>query len=293
MKNNRSVGVAYAILAYFIWGLSPLYWKLLSEIAPMELLCHRVFWAFLFVFFTLALRGNLGELFAIFKKKKGLGLFIVRTFLLATNWYTYVWAISNDRLLEASLGYYLNPLVSIFLGMIFLGERLSKPQWVAVGFAAIGVAFKTILAGGFPVVSVVVAFSFGFYGLMKKKNSEGSVVGMGMETLILLPLVFAYLIFSDFAGFYQFLYVDFGTKLLLVSAGLITIVPLIIFSKGLRRIPLTWIGFLQFLAPTIMFFFGLFLYKESFLFFDFFAFVLVWVGVAIFLFSSIFNRLRA
>ena len=189
-------------------------------------------------------------------------------------------------MLEASLGYYLNPLVSIFLGLLFLRERLTPMQWIAVGFAAAGVALKTILVGRFPLVSVILAFSFGFYGLMKKKGTDGSIVGMTVESFILLPLSGLYLIFIESTGSGSFLTGDIIMKLLFVTTGLITVVPLILFAKGTSRIPLTWIGFLQFLAPTMMLLFGIFVYHETMSIFDLLGFASVWIGIVIFLVSS-------
>jgi chloramphenicol-sensitive protein RarD len=283
--NRKKTGILYALSSYFIWGFTPIYWSIFSGINSLEILSHRIFWACILTCIFFAATGRLGEFGSVLKDRKRMGWIVLRALLLAVNWYTYVWAVSHGRILEASLGYYLNPLVSIFLGLIFLQERLNKMQWVAVGFAVAGVALKTIIVGTFPVVSIVLAFSFGIYGLMKKTSTEGSIIGIASETLVLLPFATAFILFSELSGPASFIEAALWMKLAFVSAGIITVVPLFLFSKGTSRIPLSWIGFLQFIAPTMMMIFGLFIYHEALPLVELIGFTVVWIGLVIFIFS--------
>ena len=290
MNNQRNIGVFYALSSYLIWGFTPIYWKLFAGVDSTEILAHRIFWAFFIALGTLGFTGGFGRFREVLKDRSQLGWIVLRTLLLAVNWYTYVWAVGHGRVLEASLGYYLNPLVSILLGLIFLKERLTALQWTAVAFAGVGVAFKTILVGGFPLVSIVLALSFGFYGLMKKKSTEGSIVGMMLESFILLPVAAGFLIFREVSGSGVFLEAGIGMKFLFATTGIITVFPLILFAKGASRIPLAWVGFLQFIAPTMMLLFGVLVYKETMSAYDLIGFIAVWTGIAIFLISSKKNR---
>ncbi|MBI9107773.1 MAG: EamA family transporter RarD [Spirochaetales bacterium] len=283
--DNKKSGILYAFSAYLIWGFLAAYWKIFSGIPALEIMAHRMFWAFCIVFAVLLMSGKVRGVADVFRNRNTRWRVIIRAAILAVNWYTYIWAISNGYILEASLGYYLNPLVSIFLGLIFLQERLSKLQWAAVGFAIAGVALKTILVGMFPVIAVVLAFSFGLYGLMKKKSTEGSFIGVASETLVVLPFAAAYLLFSEITGPAHFVEASVWMKLLFATTGVVTVVPLFLFSKGTGRIPLIWIGFLQFIAPTLMMVFGIFMYHETLTAFDLAGFAAVWVGILIFLLS--------
>ena len=288
--DKKTSGVLFAFSAYLFWGLTPLYWKIFSGISAEVLLAHRMFWAFFISAAMLILTGGIFRFKTILRERKGLGLIALRTVLLMVNWYVYIWAVSRGMVLQASLGYYLNPLVSILLGLVFLRERLTPLQWTAVGFAVAGVVLKTILVGSFPFVSVILALSFGFYGLLKKKGSDGSLVGMTIETMLLLPLSAAFLIFTEFRGTESFLAAAGGMKLLFITTGVVTVAPLILFANGTSRIPLSWLGFLQFVAPTLMLFFGVFLYGESLSGYELAGFAAVWVGVILFIISSRLKR---
>lgn len=283
---KRTAGVLYATISYVFWGLSPIYWKLFSALDSSQILAHRMFWALFVSLIMLASTGGLKQFKTGLLNRSRLGWNILRAVLIAGNWYTYVWAVGHGRILEASLGYYLNPLVSILLGLVFLKEKLSRLQWTAVGFAAAGVCLKTILVGNFPFISILLALQFGFYGLLKKKSTEGSLAGLAIECLILLPISAAYLIFAETSGSGGFISAGAGMKLLFMTTGIVTVVPLFLFSKGTTRIPLTWIGILQFIAPTMMLLFGVFIYGESMSVYDLIGFAAVWAGIIIFLFSS-------
>lgn len=286
MDKRKTAGVFYALSSYLIWGFTPIYWKIFSGTGSLELLAHRIFWACFVSFLIFAATKSLGDFGALLKDRRRMGWVVLRAVLLSVNWFTYVWAVSNGMVLEASLGYYLNPLISILLGLFFLKESLTRLQWIAVGFAAVGVGLKTVLVGSFPLVSVILAISFGFYGLLKKKSTEGSLLGIGAESLILLPVAAIFLIFNEVGGSGSFVSAGIGMKLVFVTTGIVTVIPLFLFSKGTSRIPLVWIGFLQFIAPTMMLAFGIFLYGEVMSVYDFIGFASVWIGIIIFLVSS-------
>lgn len=283
---KRTAGVLYATIAYLFWGLTPLYWHLFSSVDSQQILAHRMFWALFVSLAMLAVTGGLKQFKTGLLDRSRIGWSLLRAILIAGNWFTYVWAIGHGHILEASLGYYLNPLVSILLGLVFLKEKLSRAQWVAVGFAVAGVTLKTILVGVFPVISVLLAFQFGIYGLLKKKSTEGSLAGLAIECMILLPLSAFYIIFLEINGTGHFLAAGMGMKLLFITMGIITVVPLFLFSKATSRIPLTWIGFLQFIAPTMMLLFGILVYGESMNAYELAGFGTVWIGIIIFLISS-------
>ncbi|MDC7226428.1 MAG: EamA family transporter RarD [Spirochaetales bacterium] len=283
---ERKAGVIYATVSYLIWGFTPIYWQIFSGVDSMQILAHRMFWALFVSLAMLAVTGGLLQFKNGLLDRKRLGWSVLRALLIAGNWFTYVWAIGHGKILEASLGYYLNPLVSILCGLIFLQERLNKLQWAAVGFAVVGVTLKTILVGSFPLISVLLALQFGIYGLLKKKSTEGSLAGLAIECLLLLPVSLFYLIFVEVNGSGSFLAADGLMKLMYVTTGIITVVPLFMFSKGAMRIPLTWIGFLQFIAPTMMLLFGVFLYGEDLSVYELTGFAAVWIGIVLFLFSS-------
>jgi len=283
--DKKQIGILYAFSSYLIWGFLAAYWKIFTGIPALEIMAHRMFWAFFIALFVLLANGKARGIADVFRNRHARRRVIIRALILAANWYTYIWAISNGYVLEASLGYYLNPLVSIFLGLIFLQERLNKMQWAAVAFAIAGVALKTVLVGRFPLIAVILAFSFGFYGLMKKKSTEGSLVGVASETLVILPFAAAFLLFHEITGPSHFVEATIWMKLLYATTGLVTIVPLFLFSKGTGRIPLIWIGFLQFIAPTLMMVFGIVMYEETMSAFDLAGFAAVWVGIVLFLFS--------
>ena len=286
MDNKHTAGVLYALSAYLIWGVLAAYWMLFKGVPEIEIMAHRIFWAFFISLAALVLRKQASELKSVFFDRRSFLNIIFRAFLIAVNWYTYVWGLGNGYVLEASLGYYLNPLVSIFLGLIFLNERLSRLQWAAVGFAVLGVALKTVLVGRFPFIAVTLAFTFGIYGLLKKKSIESSLAGIAAEMLILLPFAAAFIIFSELTGSGNFTAGTPWTKFLLFSTGVITIVPFFLFAQGAGRIPLVWLGFLQFIAPTLMMLFGIFLYHEHMSVYELAGFIAVWIGMTVFIVAS-------
>lgn len=279
---NPQRGYLLGLTAYIIWGLFPIYFKAIQAIPALEIIVHRALWSALFGAALLAvwkhpgwwreLRDNPARLLVL----AGCGL------LIASNWLVYVWAVNNDRMLEASLGYYINPLVNVLLGLLILGERLRRLQWLAVGLAALGVAQQVWQVGSLPWVSLVLALTFGFYGLIRKKAPVAALPGLVVETWLLLPIALAWLALHPAAMSNQAAFWSSGQWLLLAAAGPITLVPLVCFNAAARHLPYTTLGFLQYIAPTLVMLQAIFLYNEHFDPAKLMAFVCIWAGLAVY-----------
>ena len=285
-------GLPFALTAYGIWGFVPLFFKLLESVPPVEVLAQRIVWSLPLCFVIMLFRRQIGEYIAVLKDGRVLRLLLASSLLIALNWLVYIYAIFTDHVLAASLGYYLNPLVNVLLGMVFLGERLSRLQAVAVVIAAIGVAI--LLAGALDTlwISLTLALSFGTYGLIRKVVPVGSLPGLAVETTLLLPLsvvvVGYYLWIGDGRGFGA----DVEISWLLAAAGVVTAVPLLLFATAARRMSYAALGFVQYLAPTLQFLLGLFIFNEPLKPAQLFCFVLIWISIAVFSFD-IWRKMRA
>lgn len=285
-------GLPYALAAYGIWGFVPLFFKLLESVPPVEVLAQRIVWSLPLCFVILLFRRQIGEYIAVLKDGRVLRLLLASSLLIALNWLVYIYAILTDHVLAASLGYYLNPLVNVLLGMVFLGERLSRLQAVAVVIAAIGVAI--LLAGALDTlwISLTLALSFGTYGLIRKVVPVGSLPGLAVETTLLLPLAVVvvgyYLWIGDGRGFGA----DVEISWLLAAAGVVTAVPLLLFATAARRMSYAALGFVQYLAPTLQFLLGLFIFNEPLKPAQLFCFVLIWISIAVFSFDM-WRKMRA
>lgn len=278
----REQGLAAGAAAYFLWGVFPIYFKTLAFAPPVEILAHRVVWA-LVVLVPVVLWQRLGgQLRAALRPGRGLLFLVASALLIAANWLVYIFAVLSGRILEGSFGYFINPLISVLLGVLFLGERLDRPTWLAVGFAAAGVAYITIAAGQLPWISLVVAVTFGGYGLVRKVAPVGAVAGLTVETLLLFPLALGYLAFAGHAGTLAFGSGDRGQDLLLLLAGPLTVIPLLLFTGAARRLPLSMLGLLQYIAPTLQLGVGALVYGEPFSRSRAIGFGLIWTGLAIF-----------
>ena len=288
-------GFLYAFLAYCMWGMLPLYWKLLSAIDSLHILGFRILMSLVLVGIPLVAQRKTAWL-AVFKKPQAAGLMILTALLLCCNWGLYIWAVNSGRTLEASLGYYINPLVSIVLGLFFFRERLRPLQWAAVAIACAGVLILTVLSGAVPVVSLGLALTFGFYGLLKKKFSLSALESLGAETLTSAPIGILLLCFSfggtaqssGFAGFQSLAYLaDLPpqTWALFTLCGLLTALPLYFFAHGAKLLPLSALGFTQFVSPTLNFVVGLFVFREAFPLHNFVAFGFIWTAVIIYIIS--------
>lgn len=279
--NEYRKGILYGLLCYCIWGLFPLYWRMLEHVSSFEILAHRILWScvFMVLFFKVLKRWRLKD----FIKTPGNYLMLLVTGILITfNWGLYIWAINDGRILESSLGYYINPLVNVLLGYLFLHERLNKMQCVALFFASAGVLYFTIKLGHFPWVSLGLAFSFAIYGLFKKKMGINATPAMTVETLWMMPLSVIYITLLCHNGSSALNSFDLSTWLLLLFAGVVTAVPLLLYGKSAERIPLSTLGFLQYISPTGQFLIGLLVYKEQFSSVHFICFGCIWTALTIF-----------
>lgn len=284
-------GVAFAGAAFLFWGLSPIYWKALGAVPAGEVLAHRIVWSSVLLAAMLLARRRGRELLAAVRRPRTLATLVVTTALIAVNWYVYIWAMAAERVLEASLGYFVNPLVNVLLGVVFLRERLSRPQAAAVALAAVGVAVLTVEVGRVPWVALLLAGTFGVYGLLRKTVDAGPQVGLAVETALLTPLTLVWLARLHAGGGGAFGGGAFGggafggglaTDLLLVGAGAVTVVPLVWFTQGARLLPLSALGLIQYLAPTIQFLLAVLVYREPFGATHLVAFAVIWAGLAVF-----------
>lgn len=275
-------GVWYAIGAYTIWGLLPVYWKWLDHTPALQLLGHRVLWSFLSLCLVLWLSRRWKAFHSAVLDLRVLGAYLVAAALLGVNWLTYVWAVNAGFIVEASLGYFINPLLSVAMGVVFLRERLRPWQWVAIGLAAVGVFYLTFIYGTLPWIALTLATSFGFYGLVKKVSPLGSLDGLTAETGILFLPALAYLSFAEMTGRGAFVHSGALSTLLLVGAGPVTTIPLLMFASAAQRIPLSVVGILQYIAPTLQFLLGVLVYGEPFSNARLIGFGIVWAALAVF-----------
>ncbi|MBE3120096.1 MAG: EamA family transporter RarD [Candidatus Atribacteria bacterium] len=274
-------GIWYALGAYVIWGLFPVYWKLLAGIPALQLLGHRIFWSFLLLF-GIVLVARQGKTFQAALNRHVLLIYSAAAVLIAINWLTFVWAVGAGFIVEASLGYFINPLLSVLLGVVFLRERLRPLQWLPIGLATAGVLYLTFAYGSLPWVALTLAISFGFYGLVKKTAPLGALHGLTLETGILFLPALGFLLYSEFAGTGAFLHSATLMDLMLVGAGLVTVAPLLMFASAVQRIPLTTIGVLQYVNPTMQFLLGVLIFKEPFDHHRLIGFGVVWVALILF-----------
>lgn len=287
--NNRTeqqAGVLYAAFSYILWGFLPVYWKLLQHVNADEILANRVFWSFFFITIVLVFNKKLGlftgTLRGLAQNKKQLAALAIASMLISINWFIYIWAVNTNQMIEASLGYYINPLVSVLLGMVFLKERLSLLQYISFVLAAIGVLIMTISYGQFPWIALSLAISFGLYGLAKKLIKVDSSVGLALETLVIMPLAAVYIGYLVSQGTNSIFAGSWTTNLLLAGAGAATAVPLLFFAKGAQRIPLATLGILQYIAPTLTLILGVFIYQERFSTVHLLAFVFIWSALILY-----------
>ena len=275
-------GPLAAALAYILWGLFPLYIKLVAHVPVLEIVLHRSLWALVFVLALLALRRQFGWLAPVLRQPRTLAIFGLSALLLGGNWLLYVWAVNNGRVLDASLGYFINPLVNVLLGFVVLHERPRPLQWAAVALAAGGVLWLAVGAGHVPWVSLLLAASFGFYGLLRKTAPLGAIEGLALETLLLGPLAAAALLWLGASGQGHFLQGDGRTDVLLLAAGPATAIPLLLFAYGARRVTLATLGLLQYLGPSIQFVLAVFLYHEPLGASRGVGFALIWAALALY-----------
>lgn len=286
-------GILSAALAFLCWGLFPLYFHAVREVPSMQILAHRMLWSLAFLLVVLALRRQWAWLNQV-RQPRVFGSFVASAFLLSANWLLYIWAVNNGHVIEASLGYFINPLVNIMFGYLILKERLRRVQWVAIAIAALGVAWLTWQSGSVPWIALCLAASFGGYGLLRKTAALGALEGLSFETMVLFPIAAIYVGWLTLHGENAFLNTPSDTtRWLLIASGPITAVPLLLFASGARQIPLSILGLLQYLAPTIQFLLGVLLFKEAFTADRLVGFALIWAALGLFAGEGLLQRGRS
>lgn len=282
----------YAISAYVIWGLLTIFWKTLQHVPALQLICHRIVWSCVLLTAYVLVSGQAKKLFDSAKTLSVLRIYTAAALFITTNWLIFVWGVNAGYVVETSLGYFINPLVSVLIGVVFLHERLRRGQWHAVVLAGIGVLVLGFAYGAIPWIALTLAFSFAFYGLIKKHASLNSIQGLTLETMIIFLPALGYLIYAETQHTGALMHTDINTNLMLVATGVITIVPLLMFSSAARSISLTHIGILQYLAPTIQFLVGVFIYHESVTRHQYIGFGLVWTALFIFALDGVLAHRR-
>lgn len=285
-------GAGAAATAYLAWGLFPAFWKQLGEVNALELIAHRHVWSLLFVGVVMALGRGAEEFWGGLRSRAALMWHAASGTLLTVNWLVFVWGVNRGHVVEASLGYFLVPLVNVLLGRFALGERLRRAQWIAVGLAGAGVAVLLLRVGGVPWIALVLAATFGAYGLIRKKSPLGPLAGLGVETLLLAPAAIGFLVWCQWQGTGALGRVDVGTHALLLSTGVVTAVPLLLFAYGARRVRFTTLGLLQYIAPTVQFALGVWWYREPFSAERGAAFALIWAGLALYTADNLWSHRR-
>jgi chloramphenicol-sensitive protein RarD len=290
MKNSN--GLIAAAAAFALWGILPAYWKALDQIPAYEILCHRMSWSLLLTLGLVAITGGIKIFREALRVRKNLLIYTITGTLLAVNWLLYIWAVNAGFIVEASLGYFINPLINVLFGMVFFGERMRPVQWFALFLAFLGVLYLTVYYGEFPWIAIALAICFAIYGLLHKKNDLGALDALCLETGLLFLPATAVLVYLGFTGEGSFGRIELYSSLLLIGAGAVTTVPLLLFGYAAKRIPLSTLGLMQYLGPTINLLIGVYIYKEPFPLARFIGFSMVWGGLAIFVVESLLRHYK-
>lgn len=286
-------GFFAAFTAFFIWGLLPIYIHQLVPTQAVEIMAHRVIWACLFVFTYLAIKGDMGKVWVALADAKARIRLAASAVLITINWLVYVWAASNGHVVEASLGYFINPLVSVLLGVFVLKEKLNQWQWVSVALAALGVLWLTLQVGHPPWIAIALALSFGIYGLIRKQVVVESVAGLGVEVLLIAPVMLVYLAWKLYSGTMTFAHHSLYVDGFLILGGALTAIPLVLFSYGVRRVPLSTIGILQYVGPTLQLLTGVLIFHEPFTQVQLVGFGLIWAALVVYAGEGFWRGRRA
>nr|WP_278182856.1 EamA family transporter RarD [Vibrio sp. gvc] len=270
-----------------MWGIAPIYFKALGAVSALEILSHRVLWSFFLLAILVQLGRRWGNVQSVVKTPRKLGLLLITALLVGVNWLIFIWAINSNHLLDASLGYYINPLLNVLLGMLFLGERLRKLQWFAVMLAAIGVAIQLVVFGSVPIVAIALATTFGVYGLLRKKIQIDAQTGLFLETLFMLPAAAIYLFWIADTTTSNMALNPWQLNLLLVCAGVVTTLPLLCFTGAAARLKLSTLGFFQYIGPSLMFLLAVLIYGEAFSSDKALTFAFIWSALLIFSFDGL------
>ncbi|WP_072680347.1 EamA family transporter RarD [Arcobacter sp. LA11] len=287
MSENR-LGQIYAVLAFLFWGaIAPIYFKQVASVDPVEVLIHRIIWSCIILIPLVFITKQFDIFKTLIKDSKKLKYLALSTFFISINWLVFIWAVANNRIMETALGYYINPLVNVLLGFLFFSERMTKNQYLAIFIAFLAVFYQLITIGSIPIISLILAFSFGFYGMIRKKINVGSIVGLFVETLILLPFGLIYLYYIVSNNTISFLNSTEYISIMLSLGGLITIIPLLLFNGAATRMKLTTLGFFQYIGPTCAFLLAVFIYNEEFNMDKLITFSLIWIALVIFSLDSL------
>ncbi|MDQ7049929.1 MAG: EamA family transporter RarD [Enterobacterales bacterium] len=291
MSNQSSLfGWLIGLAAFVWWGLAPIYFKAIAHVSAAEILAHRIAWSIPVTLMVMALLKKKVALKLIFSDRKLLRLLILSTLLISVNWFVFTWAVTNGKILATSLGYFINPIMSILMGVVILSEKLNRFQWAAVGFVILGVANQIFVYGEIPWIALSLATSFAIYGFIKKQLKVDALNGFLMETTLALPFSGGYIIWSLVSAQGAFLNLDLTTDGLLLLGGIITTIPLVMFATAAKKIPLSGMGFLQFIAPTITFFLATLVYHEPLNSQQLLSFIFIWIGLALYLSNTIHRR---
>jgi len=280
--DTRNQGVLYGLIAYTLWGSFPLFFKALHGAVPLEIVSHRIFWSAVFLCGLLIIRRQFGSILATIADRSTLLTLMLSTLLISGNWLTFLFAIERGEVLQSSLAYFITPLISVLLGFIFLRERLNRLQTLSVLLATVGVCNLTLQHGQVPWLALLMAFSFGFYGLLRKLAKVEATVGLTVETGLLAPIALAYIVFLGVDGQGHFFIDNLRLSLLLPLSGVVTAIPLLLFVAAARRLQLTTIGFLQYITPSLHFLLAVFLYREPFSTGQLISFLFIWAGLAVY-----------
>ncbi|MEJ6080255.1 EamA family transporter RarD [Vibrio sp. 1-Bac 57] len=284
--SELQVGILYALGAYLMWGFAPVYFKYLGFIPVYEILAHRVIWSVVVTALFITYLKHWPNVLLVARNYKSLLVLTMTSLLISCNWLVFIWAINHGKMLEASLGYFINPIINVILGLVFLSERLSRIKWFAVLLAFIGVSAQAWQVGELPWVSLVLPFSFAFYGLLRKKVKVKAITGLFIETLVVLPIAAFYLVVMTDSETSNLLLNPWSLNLWLMFAGVVTALPLIFFGQAALRLPLSTLGFFQYLAPSILFVFAVLVYDEPISFIKMFTFACIWFGILVFVLES-------
>lgn len=279
-------GVLYGIFAYFAWGLLPVYWKLFQSMGAWEILAHRIVWSLIFVLIMIVITKRWRKLWEAAPGLKMKGALLLCSLLISANWLLYIWAVNSNQVMETSLGYYMNPLISVLLGVVFLKEKLRVGQWIALGMAALGVLYITVRYGQMPWVALSLALTFAFYGLAKKVVNLEAMIGLAWETIFVAPIALIYMIMLQANGTGTALELEGWKLAMLTLAGVGTAMPLYWFAQATKRLPLSTLGFIQYLSPTIQLLSAVFLFGEKFTTTHLVSFSLIWGALLVFTISS-------
>lgn len=287
--NQQLYGILFGLAAFAAWGFLPVYWKQMLAVSPFEILCHRIVWSCVFLTVIISLQKRWGEVGSIVKTPAKLKGLILSGFLIGFNWFVYIWAVNSGRVVETSLGYYINPMINVLLGYLLLGETFSRLQCIAVLFALAGVVYSLIVYGALPKFALTLAITFALYGYARKKIQAAPIPGLLIETTVLFVPALVYILFRLISVDSYFMK-DLGLTLWMIGAGVATSLPLLWFAAAAKKLNLSTIGILQYLAPSIAFVLGVFVYKEAFTRHDLITFGCIWAGVFLYAWESLMRN---